>query len=807
MKKNLIGFIVSIALVLSLTFVGIAKASSLTQSQVNAIVSLLQAFGADSGTIANVTATLNGQPTNISDNSTVTSPQDTTTVSGTGVVPGSGGSGIVTSPSLDNTNNSTVVSTTCIDLNHDETYGSTDADTNGEVSVLQNFLRSNNYLSAGPSGFFGAMTKVALINYQLANGITPAAGYLGAPTRMSIYTQTCGTVIVGTDLKVSLSPNSPSGNVVAGSTNVELIKLKFTNTSATNAIVSGLTLVSQNATIYNQFIIPNEGIDNQNRTLMHSSQTGSGIFLIDFNVPANSSVVLSVRGDVSSVAVGQTASVSLAGVTTNIPISASFPISSNPLTIVSEPGLTGNSITIVSPIAGSSYPLGVQIPVSWNMSNSSNSMVVSLNSVTNGKVYQSYPFSGSAGLNVFANGVSSNAGSKYGGQYTVKVCDTINKACADSEQFKIVGLPTTSSIKLLSPNGGETLSLGSTVNISWNTTGTLTSNYRQVVNLYKGNDNIYQPCNLNNVGNSCVWNIPTTTNTNNTDITSGGNNYSIGVSIVDTSTGQTIASDASDSLFTISAPVTAQPIGVCTIRNSYSNLPNFSDSDVGVGYAKYSMGNVADINETKNKCNDDIFNSLMVKYCASNKEPVQWGVAIYPSVNGGASISSCAESGCQSHTCPSETSIVGTDLTVSLSPTSPTGNIVVKSTNVVLAQFTFTNTSAIPAIVSNLSFSSGNTANVDYKTTFTVPANSSYTLDIRGDVDPSATVGQVISVTLGSASANIPVSASFPISSNTLKIVANASSSLTPNSNVATALEAISKKDLINLLKLLTGQK
>ena len=40
-----------------------AQAASLSSTQVQAIVNLLQSFGADSATIANVTAALSGQPT------------------------------------------------------------------------------------------------------------------------------------------------------------------------------------------------------------------------------------------------------------------------------------------------------------------------------------------------------------------------------------------------------------------------------------------------------------------------------------------------------------------------------------------------------------------------------------------------------------------------------------------------------------------------------------------------------------------------------------------------------------------------
>jgi peptidoglycan hydrolase-like protein with peptidoglycan-binding domain len=40
----------------------------------------------------------------------------------------------------------------------------------------------------GATGYFGALTKAALIEYQTANGIMPAVGYYGATTRAYLST-------------------------------------------------------------------------------------------------------------------------------------------------------------------------------------------------------------------------------------------------------------------------------------------------------------------------------------------------------------------------------------------------------------------------------------------------------------------------------------------------------------------------------------------------------------------------------------------------------------------------------------------
>lgn len=61
---------------------------------------------------------------------------------------------------------------------------------------------------AGATGNFGPMTQAALIEYQLAAGITPANGYYGPTTRASV---SAGTVTTTTPIQ---SPTSPTGAVV-----------------------------------------------------------------------------------------------------------------------------------------------------------------------------------------------------------------------------------------------------------------------------------------------------------------------------------------------------------------------------------------------------------------------------------------------------------------------------------------------------------------------------------------------------------------------------------------------------------------
>lgn len=92
----------------------------------------------------------------------------------------------------------------CVDLKYNLSYGSKDVKTNGEVSDLQEFLSSKNYLRIDPTGYFGAATLAAVKSFQIDKNIgrysTPGFGNVGPKSRAKIKEITCGTgTITGTD--------------------------------------------------------------------------------------------------------------------------------------------------------------------------------------------------------------------------------------------------------------------------------------------------------------------------------------------------------------------------------------------------------------------------------------------------------------------------------------------------------------------------------------------------------------------------------------------------------------------------------
>jgi hypothetical protein len=129
---------VGAGLVLAVALGGFAAPAhaQLSSAQVQSILSLLQSFGADSSTIANVNAAL------------------------TGGAPVSGGGS---------------VSSSCT-FTRALTMGSSGAD----VTCLQQGLIAAGFsIPAGATGYFGAQTQSAVAAWQSSKGISPAAGYFG----------------------------------------------------------------------------------------------------------------------------------------------------------------------------------------------------------------------------------------------------------------------------------------------------------------------------------------------------------------------------------------------------------------------------------------------------------------------------------------------------------------------------------------------------------------------------------------------------------------------------------------------------
>jgi hypothetical protein len=310
-----------------LSLAPMAHAAALTSSQVQSILSLLSSFGADSTTIANVQASL------------------------TGSAP------VVTVPS----------SSSC-SFTRDLTVGSTGAD----VTCLQNALKAGGYLTVNATGYFGALTKAAVIKWQMAAGVTPAAGYFGAKSRAAfggVSTTPGVPAPTGNGLKVMVSPTSPNGSVLVQGQGIgKLADFTFSNPTAAPINVTGLTFkrigVSNDSTLTNVYlyngvtrITDSAGVS----ASQFSYSTPGGIF----TVPAGGTYTVSVRSDIAADASGQQLGVSLVSVSSNgtLDSSVSFPINSGYQTVSAATLATVDFTVAPSPTAATSispqndYPL------------------------------------------------------------------------------------------------------------------------------------------------------------------------------------------------------------------------------------------------------------------------------------------------------------------------------------------------------------------------------------------------------------------------------------------------------------------
>ncbi len=337
-----------------LSFAPIAQAASLTSAQIQSILSLLSSFGASSATIANVNAALTGTPS-----TTTTTPTTTTSCSFT----------------------------------RDLTMKSQGAD----VTELQKALIAGGYsISAGATGYFGAETRAAVIAWQKAAGVKPAFGFFGPISRKafnlcgsSSSTTTTTTTPTGAGLKVSLSPTSPNGSVLVQKQAIgDLADFTFTNPTSSSINVTGLTFnrigVSNDATLANVYlyngvnrITDSAGVSNS----QFSYSNPAGLF----TVPAGGTYTVSVRSDIADNTSGQQIGVSLVSVssTGTLDSSVSFPIMGGYQTI-SAANLA--AVNYGSPVTPSSTTISPQndFPV-WqdNISVSTNPVKLSSMRFTN----------------------------------------------------------------------------------------------------------------------------------------------------------------------------------------------------------------------------------------------------------------------------------------------------------------------------------------------------------------------------------------------------------------------------------------
>lgn len=142
-----------------------ANAAGLTDTQVSAILGLLQSFGADATVIANVTAALHGSAP---------------------IAPAASGNA-----DSDGMNSRPPGGLLCPLLLHALKRGDSDSTTGGEVSKLQQFLRDAGFLSAAANGNFGPATQQAVLKFQQENSVAGGDGTIVGPGTRAAFLKHC----------------------------------------------------------------------------------------------------------------------------------------------------------------------------------------------------------------------------------------------------------------------------------------------------------------------------------------------------------------------------------------------------------------------------------------------------------------------------------------------------------------------------------------------------------------------------------------------------------------------------------------
>ena len=191
------------------------EAATLTSSQVASIVNLLQSFGADSQTIANVQSALGS-------NQTQSSPSQTgcacpMLASGSSASCNCSGSTTVTPVN-------TPPPTACSSISSYMGVGATGTD----VSTLQQAL------GVSVTGYFGSLTKAALMQWQSAHSIS-ATGYVGPQTRAAFngWCDQGGGTSVGGSGDTTTSSTDFSANPTSGTAPLS-VYFRYNNVSSQN---------------------------------------------------------------------------------------------------------------------------------------------------------------------------------------------------------------------------------------------------------------------------------------------------------------------------------------------------------------------------------------------------------------------------------------------------------------------------------------------------------------------------------------------------------------------------------------------
>lgn len=307
----------------------LAQAASLTQAQINAIITLLQSFGADTATVANVQSALTGTG-------------GTTPPAGTG-------SGACTFTRA---------------LSQGVSAGN-------DVKCLQQYLNGagNAKIAASGAGSpgnetttFGSLTKAAVAKWQAANGVSPASGYFGTLSQAKYNSLTAGTTppppggggtipppaAAGTGLTVAAAADQPAATLAPqNATRLPFTKVVFMASVDGDVTVKTVTVERQgladDAAFAGIVLLDENGTQLGIEKTLNSNHTA--ILNEPFVVKAGTSRTMTVAATMAASLASYTGQVARIAVTA----ANAGTTTVNPFTAISGNGMTiNNTLTIGS---------------------------------------------------------------------------------------------------------------------------------------------------------------------------------------------------------------------------------------------------------------------------------------------------------------------------------------------------------------------------------------------------------------------------------------------------------------------------
>ncbi|MDO8481941.1 MAG: peptidoglycan-binding domain-containing protein [bacterium] len=318
---------------------------------------------------------------------------------------------------------------TCVALQHNMGYRSTDVKTGGDVSALQDFLQTNGYLNSEPTGFFGQMTVKAASAYQASVGLDQT-GYVGPLTRGKIKDATCG----GETFPSCTITTDKSSYVLA-----EPIRVSWTSTN----------------TAYISWLPDTSGKDNLQPGELSGKQPANGSFTIYANVYGNPFITFGAYGDNGQVATCRKI----------------IPVMQSPM----------NVITVTAPNGGEQWEVGTMNTITWtpygynpdiNPASQVTAYLIPYG-MLNPPEYKIVP-SGKASIHWEGQVDKGNSVGQYPyagpGQYSIKIVNNVTGQ-ADISDRPFTLLPRSVDLKVNGSDGPITLTNNQQITLSWTTKG------------------------------------------------------------------------------------------------------------------------------------------------------------------------------------------------------------------------------------------------------------------------------------------------------------------------------------------------